>query len=291
MRVTVVTLEAAPEAGKGLPVVGRVVVVGLGNLGLALAQRAADAASIIGVDLAPQARAALASTPQASPVAGLAAVNDWSRVERVHVVVRTTTQAEMVMTELLSLSGWTGALHLHTTLAPEFAAGLGRYGTGAVRVLEQPITGGAVGVRSGRFTVLSAGAATPDDRQWLVTLGAAVLEFDRFGLPASAKLVNNAVAAYHTATVSAHLKLASSLGIEPGTMHEVLRAGSGSSWMGDHIADLGDDQAELLAKDLRLLGRVADRLPVIDPLDDPDFVRHVADARAAVAGSPRGGTP
>lgn len=261
-----------------------VAVVGLGNLGLALAECASSMRPVVGIDPDVRARHEFVERSGGTAVSRIRESDDWGGIERVHVVVRTTDQAAEILGELVALGEWPGSVHVHTTLEPGFASQLGRWQGSTLRVLEQPITGGAVGIRAGSFAVLTAGLDTTDDRKWLAQLGAVLIDFGQYGLPTAAKLLNNAVAAYNTLAAAAFLDLASNLGIAPGLMHEVLRHGSGGSWMSDALPALHADQVRLLAKDMCLLEQVTGRLPSIAPLDEEALVRRVTAAHSLLAG-------
>src|SRR5690606_37439254 len=106
------------------------VVVGLGNIGLAIARRLVmRGRPVVGVDIAEGRRDAWHALTGARAVADLAEV-DWSSVDRVFIVVRMTDQAAAVLAALADVPAQAPlACHLVTTLEPGFAAGLSSYST------------------------------------------------------------------------------------------------------------------------------------------------------------------
>jgi 3-hydroxyisobutyrate dehydrogenase-like beta-hydroxyacid dehydrogenase len=207
----------------------------------------------------------------------------WDRVARVHLLVRTHDQAAAALEQLDLLAGDDTPVHVHTTLAPGAAAELVGRARTHIRVLEQPITGGAVGIRAGRVTVLSAGPADTRDRDWIGHLAEHVLTFDRLGQPTLAKLINNTVAAATTRATVGMLGVAAEHGLDLGVMRAVLRHGSGGSWMAEAVADLGEDQARLLVKDVRLLQEQVGELPTIRLDDEALMLSGLAALQASLA--------
>jgi 3-hydroxyisobutyrate dehydrogenase-like beta-hydroxyacid dehydrogenase len=88
----------------------------------------------------------------------------------------------------------------------------------------------------------------------------------RYGEATLAKLLNNALAAYNALAYASAVELAAAAGLDVAATAELLRRGSGGSWMADAFAGLVDD---LLAKDAGLLAAELGPLPTID-LGDPD---------------------
>jgi 3-hydroxyisobutyrate dehydrogenase-like beta-hydroxyacid dehydrogenase len=261
------------------------VVVGLGNIGGAIARRIAQAGvPVIGVELDEERRRQFqgefrtAASPTDVP---------WTDVARVLVVVRMADQALAVVEEIAASVREPLACHVMTTLDPaapdrfpRIAAGTGEL----LRILEQPVSGGASGAAAGTLTVLSAGPAEPaDERFLLATVAGRVVPFPRYGQPTLAKLVNNVVAAYHTRTTAVLLGVAERLGLEPATMKSVLDSSSGASFMSAMLAELADEQARLLTKDAALLVAAAGPLPSIELGDEAGFLDDLRAARRALA--------
>jgi 3-hydroxyisobutyrate dehydrogenase-like beta-hydroxyacid dehydrogenase len=260
------------------------VVVGLGNIGGAIARRIAHAGErVIGVELDEERRRSFQG--EIRTVASLTDV-PWAEVARVLVVVRMTDQAVAVIEEVAATTREPLACHVMTTLDPAAPGRFPRIVAGAgerLRILEQPVSGGASGAEAGTLTVLSAGPAEPaDERFLLATVAARVVPFPRYGQPTLAKLVNNAVAGYHTRTTAILLGVAERLGLDPATMKSVLDCSSGASAMGAMLAELADEQARLLTKDAALLTAAAGPLPSIAIEDEAGFLDDLRAARRAL---------
>jgi 3-hydroxyisobutyrate dehydrogenase-like beta-hydroxyacid dehydrogenase len=259
-------------------------VVGLGDLGISIARRLHEVGiTVTGIDGAPERRelwqaesglAALAATAELDP-------GDASRA---FVCVRTTEQADAVIADLNGRLRLDAVIYVVTTLAVDFARGLGeRAAADGPRLVELPVSGGRGGAERGELIVLAGGPAVePDDVAFLErTLASQVLPMRRYGEATLAKLLNNALAAYNALAFASAVELAAAAGLDVDTTAELLRRGSGGSWMADAFAGLVDD---LLAKDAGLLAAELGPLPKID-LGDPEAIPPaLARARALLGG-------
>jgi 3-hydroxyisobutyrate dehydrogenase-like beta-hydroxyacid dehydrogenase len=262
-----------------------IVVVGLGNIGIAIAARIADRGhEVLGVDLAADRRSEWQRITGRTAVASLTDV-PWPDVTRVYVVVRLTDQAESVLQQLLTLPIPPGIpVFLNTTLELDYARGLGRYDDAAWRLIELPVSGGDSGARAGTLTVMAAGDVRDEEREYLrSTSAAAIVEFGSYGEPTLAKLLNNVAAAYTALSFAEMMLLADRTGMQPARLAEVLRTSSGQSWMGDHFITLIDD---LLGKDVALLRQELGALPVVGLDEDDHLLSRLAQARATLTGLP-----
>jgi 3-hydroxyisobutyrate dehydrogenase len=256
-----------------------IVVIGLGNIGLAIAERlAARGREVCGVDLAEDRRVEWHQRTGLDAAARLTAV-PWDAVTHVFVVVRLTHQAQAVLGQLDDLPVRPGTgVFLNTTLELGFAKTLDQYRDRAWRLVELPVSGGESGARAGTLTVMAAGAMGDADRALLSdTIASNIVTFAGFGEPTLAKLLNNVSAAYTALSYAEMLLLADQVGMDPGRLAEVLRTSSGGSWMGDHFTALVGD---LLDKDVALLRSELGELPLISLAADRDLVGRLGTARA-----------
>jgi 3-hydroxyisobutyrate dehydrogenase len=256
-----------------------IVVVGLGNIGLAIAERiAACGRDVCGVDLAEDRQAEWHRRTGHDAVSRLTDV-PWDAVTHIFVIVRLTNQAQAVLRELddLPIPPGTGVF-LNTTLELEYARALDQYQGRAWRLVELPVSGGDSGVRAGSLTVMAAGPLSDADRELLRdTIATNIVTFERFGEPTLAKLLNNVSAAYTALSYAEMQLLARHTGMDPPRLAEVLLTSSGGSWMGDHFATLVDD---LLDKDVALLRSELGDLPLISLAADRDLIGRLRQARA-----------
>lgn len=256
-------------------------VVGLGDLGSAVAQRLLGQGPLLLIDPDPAARVQWEGRNEVV-VASSIDEAQWANVQRVHLLVRSQQQADSVLEELDRHATHLITVHLHTTVSAEAAVELGRRPRTNIRVLEQPITGGAAGVRAGSATVLTAGPADQDDRDWIGHLAATVVAFEHYGQPALAKLINNTVAAANAQVAASLLSTAAEHGLDAETMRNVLRHGSGGSWMAEFLPGLNDDRARLLIKDVRLLQAQVGEISAIRLDDEDSMLAGLALARTAL---------
>jgi 3-hydroxyisobutyrate dehydrogenase len=244
-------------------------VVGLGDLGIAIARRLhAVGVAVTGIDGVPERRA---MWDEESGLAALASTADLdpARAPRVFCCVRTTDQAEAVIADLNGRLGQDAVIYVVTTLAVDFARDLGAHvAADGPRLIELPVSGGRGGAERGELIVLTGGpAVTDEDAAFLErTLASLVLPMARYGEATLAKLLNNALAAYNALAYASAVELAAGAGLDVATTAELLRRGSGGSWMADAFGGLVDD---LLVKDAGLLAAELGSLPTID-LGDPD---------------------
>jgi len=256
-----------------------IVVIGLGNIGGAMARRLVAAGQeVCGVDLSAERR------EEWKEHTGLAALDSvaaapWDQVDQVLVIVRLTHQAEAVLQELRTLPLRPGTLVLlSSTLEHEYAKDLSRYDDADFRLVELPVSGGEGGALAGTLTVMAAGPLTADDEKYLLsTLASHVVHFENFGDPTIAKLINNVTAGYNARAYADMLILGNELGLNAVKLAEVLETSSGGSWMGSAFKVLRDD---LLDKDVALLRDQLGSLPVVSLGADQDLIGRLEQARA-----------
>jgi 3-hydroxyisobutyrate dehydrogenase len=245
----------------------RIGVIGVGNMGLAIALRLREQGLPVAVrDIVP-AREALARaggcTVAATPAA-LAAAADL-----LIVVVVDAAQTREVLFGTGGADGAAAALPagaavmLCPTIAPaDTAAAAAELARRGLAVIDAPMSGGPQRAREGRMSLM---AAADDDtferwQPWLQRLADPVFRVGRRpGDGARTKLVNNLLAAVNLAGACEALALATRLKLDPAVMLDVIERSSGQSWVGsDRLrrALAGRDEPlahmTLLAKDSAL---------------------------------------
>ncbi len=242
----------------------RIGIVGIGNMGLAIAQRLCAKGWPVAVrDLDPQreqAAAALGAQVFATPAA-LAACSDV-----LLVVVVDATQVDEV---LFGVDGAAAGLSPGSTvlLCPTIAPAdvervASRLAALELGCLDMPMSGGPARARDGTMSLMVAGAdATFDRCSGLIgALSSQVFRVSqRPGDGARTKLVNNLAAAINLAGMAEVLGLAAAVGLDPAQALAVIEASSGQSWIGSHRGRrlLAGDKSPsahlaLLAKDSKL---------------------------------------
>lgn len=259
-------------------------VVGIGNMGLTMAQRLlARGHKLTVCDIDPT-RAPL--VPQAAVAATPAAM---AHCELVIVAVVDGAQTRSVLETLALAPGAT--VLLCPTIAPEdteaCAAMLAARGLGCI---DAPMSGGPARARDGTMSLMVA----CDDalfQRWQPLLAQLASRLFRVGTRvgdgARTKLVNNLLAAVNLAGAAEAMALAGRLGLDAATTLAVIEQSSGQSWIGSDRLQraLAGDTAprahlSLLAKDSALALQAAARVGAA-PAVGAAAARHFADALAA----------
>jgi 3-hydroxyisobutyrate dehydrogenase len=258
-----------------------IAVIGLGNIGIAMAERlVAQGREVCGVDLSEERRAVWRGTTGRAAVGSLDEV-PWAEVTHVLVIVRLTHQAEAVLGDLDRLVSDGTAVAVSTTLDIDWATTqLAGWADRRWRLLEMPVSGGEYGARAGTLTLMLAGAREDRDGEFLSDLGSTVVRFADYGQPTVAKLLNNVSAAYTALSFAEMMLLADRVGMDARLLSEILSTSSGGSWMGDHFRQITDD---LLAKDVDLLRAQVGDLPIVALNGETDLVGRLQEARALLS--------
>jgi 3-hydroxyisobutyrate dehydrogenase len=260
---------------------GTVGVVGLGSMGLGMAQTLKGSQfDTLGFDLSGERRA-LAEKSGIMPVStigelfekstflvfSLPTAKDVAGVVNDHVDILNARQAEKVIIIDTSTS--------EPDVSRELAGKLAGLGHG---FLDAPVSGGPSGAASGKLTMMIGGAeedvalASPV----IEAMTAKALHVGASGAGNVAKLVNNLLAAAHMVTTSEGLKLALAAGIDPEAALRVVNAASGRSmisevhfptWIMSDRFDSGFSMG-LMRKDVRLASELAARTGAELPLAD-----------------------
>lgn len=258
--------------------VKRIGIVGIGNMGMAMAQRLCAAGWAVAVrDLDTQRErdaAALGALVCASPAA-LAACSD--------VLLVVVVDAVQVDDVLFGIDGAAAALApgstvlLCPTVAPaDVERAAARLAALRLGCLDAPMSGGPARARNGSMSLMVAGddAVFARCSDLIDALSSQVFRVSqRPGDGARTKLVNNLAAAINLAGMAEVLGLAAAAGLDPAQTLAVIEASSGQSWIGSHRGQrlfAGDQtpsaQLALLAKDSKLAMSMADETQTELPL-------------------------
>jgi 3-hydroxyisobutyrate dehydrogenase len=238
------------------PPAGPIGIIGVGAMGLAMAQRLRDGGHRVVVhDIDPHrdALAAAAGCCLAASPAELAAA-----CALIIVVVVDGAQTDAV---LFGAGGAAATLPagatvmLCPTISPadtERAAAL--LAARGIAAIDAPMSGGPGRARDGSMSLMVACSDAVFDR-WQPLLGWLASRLFRAGTQpgdgARTKLVNNLLAAVNLAGAAEALALASRLGLDPARTLDVIEQSSGQSWIGS------DRLRRALAADSSPLARVA----------------------------------
>ena len=259
---------------------GRIAVVGIGNMGLAMALRLRDRGFAVAVrDIAP-AREALAHAEGLAVCDSPAAAAEGARAAIVAVVDAAQTEDVLFGAQGLAAALPRGAaVLLCPTIAPHdterFAARLAEAGLEAI---DAPMSGGPLRAREGTMSLMVACAASSFERQrdLIEALSGAVFRLgERLGDGARMKLVNNLLAGINLAGAAEVLALAERAGLDPALALDVIERSSGQSWIASdrmRRAIAGDlaprAHTTLLNKDTHLALAMAQRLGLATPVGE-----------------------
>ena len=239
-------------------------VIGVGNMGLAIAGRLREHGREVLVRDLRADREELAERAGAHACATPALLSRRCDVVIVAVVDAAQTETVLFGDDGVAASAAPGTcVVLCPTIAPEsvesFAARLDALG---LDWIEAPMSGGPARARAGTMSLMAACRDGVFERHaaLLATLADPVFRLgERAGDGARTKLVNNLLAAVNLVGAAEALALAESVGLDAARTLAVIERSSGQSWIGgDRMARAlaGDAapraQTTLLAKDSRL---------------------------------------
>jgi 3-hydroxyisobutyrate dehydrogenase len=227
--------------------------IGLGAMGAEMARRLlAKGTRVRGFDVRAEAVAQLAAR------GGIASASPSEAATGAAVLVlmvATAAQVEAVLAGGAEAALAPGtAVILHSTVPPSFAAALGaRLEAAGHPFLDAPVSGGQVGARTGRLTIMASGSAAAF-RAAEAILAAYSQKVWRLGEAAGAgstvKLINQHLAGVHLAAAAEAMALAARAGIDPRLAFEVIKTSAGRSWM------LENRVPHMLARDFTPLSAV-----------------------------------
>lgn len=255
-------------------------VIGLGNMGLAMAGRLLGQGVVPRAwDLDPAKRAAAAAAGAQVPE-GLAGAGDAL------VVLSLPNEAAVgaVLAALLPALPAGAVIADTSTLSPGAVRGFAQQAAAAgCDYLDTPVSGGPAGAAAGTLAMMAGGSAAALDRArpGLALLATRILHIGDSGAGQVAKLVNNLMVATNLVVAGEALRLGALAGVPPAALLPVINGATGRSaatevnwprWITPATFDSGFS-AGLMRKDVRLA--VALARAVGAPLD--------ATARAAAA--------
>lgn len=143
---------------------------------------------------------------------------------------------------------------LHSTVPAGYVRGLGqRLAERGIHLLDGPVSGGQVGAKDGRLTIMASGtekafaAAEPVMQAYsarIYRLG------DEPGIGSTVKMINQLLAGVHITAAAEAMALATRAGADPAVVFDVMRNAAGQSWM------LENRVPHILARDFTPLSAV-----------------------------------
>jgi 3-hydroxyisobutyrate dehydrogenase-like beta-hydroxyacid dehydrogenase len=242
--------------------------IGLGSQGAPMARRIVEAGYPVTLwARRPATLEPFADTPAkvADSPADLAASSDLVCI----CVVSDADVEEVVAGErgVLAGLGAAGVIAVHSTVHPDTCRRLAdRAGAQGVRLIDAPVSGGGPAAAEGRLLVMAGGDAETVEycRPVFATYGDPVVHLGQVGSGQLTKLLNNVLFTAHLATAASALTLGQALGVDPGSLADVMSHGSANSFALARIGDAGGTldriaafAGPLLQKDVRLMAEIA----------------------------------
>lgn len=201
--------------------------VGLGNIGRPMARRLATAAdpAISSVTVFDGVADAVAALEQDGVVAAASITELARRADVVCVMVRDDAQVRQVLDDVLA-AGRPLTVVVHSTIAPDTPAALAEHAAAhGVRVVDAPVSGGAMGAADGRLAIMVGGdaAAFEAARPVLEVLGEKVLHAGAIGAGTRFKLARNLMHFVAFTAATEAQRLAEAAGIDLRALGDVVR--------------------------------------------------------------------
>jgi 2-hydroxy-3-oxopropionate reductase len=253
--------------------IGIVGFIGLGTMGREMARNLLAAGfGVRGYDVLAHEAAALAA---AGGVAAGSVAEAAAGADAVIAMLPDTPQVEAVVLGPGGLAEHPPAGRLvidMSTIAPtavrRMHAALKARGIGFV---DAPVSGGQVGAKSGRLSIMAGGDAGDfaRARPYFAAMGTTIAHVGATGAGQTVKLCNQLIGAQTIMAICEALALGRAAGVDLEQLHTVLLGGTAGSWMLEHLGPAmiagtapGGFRIDLMFKDLRLVQEMAQAFDV-----------------------------
>ncbi len=247
--------------------------IGLGNLGYPLAMNLVKAGHEVTVnDLHPEAGAGIieAGGSWSDDIAGVCRAADVviTALPSPGVSRAVVEHADGVFDNMMKGSCW---IEMSTTDFEDIQRLAGIAREKGFDVLECPVTGGVHLAHTGEITVLVGGDINVYKRYKpiLKVMGKEVIHLGAVGNASVVKVVTNMLAFIHLVAAGEGMMLAARQGVDLGAAYKAIRASSGNSFVHETESQLilngsynVNFTMDLACKDLRLAGKIAEKLNV-----------------------------
>lgn len=214
--------------------------IGLGQIGLPMAQRLAAGFEVVAYDVRPEV-----SVDGATRASGLA---DFAECDVVCLMVRDDAQVNEVADGLLEVLAPGSVIVVHSTIHVSTAAALAQR-AGAVGVLDAPVSGGFMGAADGTLAIMVGGdkAAYSTAKPVLKQMGTLVMHLGEIGSGTKAKLARNLLHFISFAAVTEAQRVAEASGIDLVKLGQIVRhsdavtGGPGAIMHRDRTGPLAED--------------------------------------------------
>jgi putative dehydrogenase len=215
--------------------VNRLAFVGLGAMGLPMAGHLVAAGfSVHGYDIRAESRAALVTMGGASAETLVQAAHG---ADALLLMVVNAAQAEDVLFARGAVDALApnGIVVLMATCPPGAVEAIaGRVSATGRRFVDAPVSGGVVGAKAAKLTIMAAAPASTlaAIRPILDALGDRIFHVgERPGQGATVKAVNQLLCGVHIAAAAEAMALAGRVGVDLAVVLEILSGSSAASWM------------------------------------------------------------
>jgi L-threonate 2-dehydrogenase len=214
----------------------RIGFIGLGNMGLPMAQNLIKARhAVTGFDMSK------AQVDKLVETGGKAAGSIKEAASGADVVITMLPAGVQVREVYLGNDGVVATASQSTllidssTIDVETARAVSSVAQGkGLAMLDAPVSGGIKGAAAGSLTIMVSGdaAAIERARPVLDAVGQRVFDVGReAGLGSTAKMINQLLCGVHIAAAAEAMHVAERAGVSLATMHEIISVSAGNSWM------------------------------------------------------------
>ena len=211
-----------------------IVFIGLGNMGLPMAQNLARAGhAVTGFDLMP------ASVRQFVAAGGLSSEDQAAAIAAAEVVITMLPASRHVQGAYLGDAGIlahakAGALLIDcSTIAPEVSREVAEAATArGLRMIDAPVSGGTAGAAGGTLTFMVGGAEADlaSARPLLEQMGKNIFHAGPSGSGQTVKICNNMLLGILMIGTSEAIRLGVANGLDPKVVSDVMAKSSGRNW-------------------------------------------------------------
>lgn len=207
-----------------------VTFIGIGAIGLPMALRIQGAGhAVTGVDLSERALGMARDS-------GLAAVDAFAAAPAPDVVVAMVATPQQLAALVASVGGQLAGQTwvVMSTVGPDSVREQGALLAAAgARVVDAPVTGGTARAKTGQLVIFASGEHADIDaaRPVLDAMGSVRIVGPKLGDGQAIKVVNQHLCSVHIVAAAEALNLASSLGLDPAAVLELIENGAAGSWM------------------------------------------------------------